>query len=107
MTCTAIIRKCTAKVEKYTSIMQVAKTNFNSIHQYVSKALVDSKISEKEFVLVIDKTERYQAMKPEVNSSDLRITLWMARQNNLERGRRSVPKSPNISPLSVLAELRM
>lgn len=79
--------------------MQVAKTNFNSIHQYVSKALVDSKISDKEFVLVIDKTERSQAMKPEVQ--------FKRSKGRAVDGTRSVPKSPNIWPLSVLAELRM
>lgn len=46
--------------------MQVAKTKPNMVYQHISKAMIDSKIFDKEFAHITGEIECYHTFKEEI-----------------------------------------
>jgi hypothetical protein len=88
----AIIRRCATKMAKHAAVMQVANTKLNSIHQLVSKAMIDSQISDEEFTLILNEVERYQTLKEEIRSKarSLAETDEAAKKEWIEKGRQEM-----------------
>lgn len=90
LACGLITHKCSAKLAKHTSIETMARTKLNTIHQLVSKALIDGSIDDMEFKLISDEIERYQLMKEEIRSKARKPTDEAAKNEWLEKGREEI-----------------
>jgi hypothetical protein len=69
-----IRRKLNFKVKKHYEIKTLADSKINSIHNLISTALVDNKISEIEFKHILDESEKYYQMKSELHSKHTSIS---------------------------------
>ena len=61
-----ICRKLEAKARKHDQIQVLAVTKLNSIADRISAALIDDKISEEEFRLILSEVDKYDQMKAEI-----------------------------------------
>lgn len=61
--CTAVTCKCSARAVKHASLIQVARTKLSTVHQHISKAMIDSEISDEEFTLITDEIEHHRTIK--------------------------------------------
>ena len=52
-----------AKAEKHERIKALAVSKLNTIFSYISKALVDNKISDKEFQLILSELDKYRELR--------------------------------------------
>ena len=51
----------------------LAKSKLNSIETLVSKALIDTEISHKEFIIILKKKDKYEKMKENVRNVGKKI----------------------------------
>ena len=54
------------KKKKHDKILMLAKSKLNSIETLVSQALIDMKISHKEFIAILKEKDKYEKMKENV-----------------------------------------
>ena len=63
-----IVKKLISKAEKHEKIKVLAESKLNTIHDHVSKALLDDHISNEEFSLIVSEIEKYKSMKEEIRN---------------------------------------
>ena len=61
-------RRLSVKARKHDQIRILACSKLNTISDHVSRALVDSEISDNEFRLIIDELNKYDQMKTEIRA---------------------------------------
>ena len=54
------------KLEKHEKIKILAESKLNTISGYISKALEDGVISNEEYLMILSKYEKFNAMKEEI-----------------------------------------
>eukprot|EP00061_Rhincodon_typus_P018090 g47113.t1 len=87
-----ISRRLAVKTKKHDKIRVLADSKLNSIAGHVSTALVDGEISDHEFRLILDETEKYTKMKQEIQPGAKKVhgavTIDEETKNSLiQRGR--------------------
>ena len=58
------------KKKKHDKILMLAKSKLNSIETLISQALIDMKISHKEFVTIWKEKDKYEKMKENLRSEN-------------------------------------
>ncbi|EDO26250.1 predicted protein [Nematostella vectensis] len=64
--CAAVSKRLSRKVSKHDQTAAVARAKVNSIHDLVSKALKDNKISDEEFSLILKEVDKFEALKLQI-----------------------------------------
>ena len=54
------------KKKKHDQILTLAKSKYNSIESLISEALNDINISHKEFITILNKKDKYEKMKEDM-----------------------------------------
>jgi hypothetical protein len=62
----AVSRRCSAKATKHEAVRMLAASKLNTVHNHISKALEDCRVSDDEYKLILDEVEKYRAMKEEL-----------------------------------------
>lgn len=65
---TFLRRKLTMKAKKHDEVRILAQSKLNTISDYVSKSLIDGKIDETEFNLIVTEVEKYRSLKEAIRS---------------------------------------
>ena len=60
--------KIKTKKKKYDKILSLRKSKLNTVEVFISKALIDSNISHKEFVLINNVPKEFDDIKEEINN---------------------------------------
>ena len=87
-----VSRRLTVKAKKHDQIRVLAESKLNTIADYVSTALLDGKISDDEFRLIVGEITKYDQMKAEIRAGAQKahtaVTLDEGTKNSLiKRGR--------------------
>ena len=64
-----VSRRLAVKAKKHDEIRVLAESKLNTITDHVSKALVDGKISDEEFRLIMDEVDKYNLMKSDIRAN--------------------------------------
>ena len=64
-----VSRHLAVKAKKHNEIRVLAESKLNTITDHVSSALVDGKISDEEFRLIMDEVDKYNQMKSDIKSN--------------------------------------
>ena len=57
------------KAEKHEKIKILAESKLNTIHNHISKALLDNSISNEEFSLILSEIEKYKSLKEKIRNN--------------------------------------
>ena len=82
-----IVKKTTTKAEKHLKIKTIADTKLNTINSHISKALLDNRISDEEFRLIIEELNKYKAMKEDIKIKNKKRLKTEEEESLIERGR--------------------
>ena len=63
-----VLKTTRNKKKKHDKILMLAKTKLNSIETLVSKALIDMETSQKDFITILKKKDKYEKMKENVRN---------------------------------------
>ena len=88
-----VVRKTTLKAEKHLKISMLAKAKLNTISTHISEALMDNKISNAEFKLIMEELNKYKAMKEEIRSNTKKKIKEEEEASLIERGRQEARES--------------
>ena len=88
-----LVRKTTLKAEKHLKISILAKAKLDTIASHISEALMNSKISDDEFKLIMEELNKYKAMKKEIRSNTKKKIKEEEEANLIERGRQEARES--------------
>ena len=88
-----VVKKTTIKVEKHLKISMLAKAKLDTIASHISEALMDNKISNDEFKLIMDELNKYKAMKEEIRSITKKRIKEEEEASLIERGRQEARES--------------
>ena len=88
-----VVRKTTLKAEKHLKISMLAKAKLDTISTHVSEALMDNKISDDEFKLIMEELNKYKAMKEEIRNNTKKRIKEEEEQSLIERGRQEARES--------------
>ena len=88
-----LVRKTTLKAEKHLKISMLAKAKLDTISTHISEALMDNKISDDEFKLIMEELNKYKAMKEEIRSNTKKKIKEEEEQSLIERGRQEARES--------------
>ena len=85
-------RRLSLKAKKHDEIRVLAESKLNTIRDHVSSALIDGRISDEQFRLIIDEVCKYDRMKAEIRTGAKKayaaVTLDEEMKNSLiQRGR--------------------
>lgn len=61
-------KRITKKIIKHEKILQLAITKKNSIENLVSKSLVDNKIDDKEFEIIVGEMQKYEKLRSSIRT---------------------------------------
>ena len=86
-------KKATTKAEKHLKIRTLAAAKLDTITTHVSKALIDDFISNEEFNLIIEETNKYKALKEEVRNNTKKKLKTEEEENLIEKGRQEARES--------------
>ena len=86
-------KKISAKAEKHERIKTLAVSKLNTISSYISKALVDNKISDEEFQLILSELDKYRELKEEVRRKSKKRMDYELQQSLIEQGRQEARES--------------
>ena len=86
-------KKFSAKAEKHERIKTLAVSKLNTITSYISKALVDNKISDEEFQLILSELDKYRELKEEVRRKSKKRMDYELQQSLIEQGRQEARES--------------
>ena len=86
-------KKATTKAEKHLKIRTLAAAKLDTITTHVSKALIDDFISNEEFNLIMEETNKYKALKEEVRSNTKKKLKTEEEENLIEKGRQEARES--------------
>ena len=62
------VKKSNCKAVKHDRIKTIASTKLNTVISYISEALIDNKVNDEEFRLILGELEKYKIMKEEVRT---------------------------------------
>ena len=62
------------KKKKHDKILMFAKSKLNSIETLISQALINMEISHEEFVAIFKEKDKYEKMKENLRSEDIRLS---------------------------------
>ena len=71
----------------------LAKAKLDTISTHISEALMDNKISDDEFKLIMEELNKYKAMKEEIRSNTKKKIKEEEEQSLIERGRQEARES--------------
>ena len=86
-------KKATTKAEKHLKIKTLAVAKLDTITTHVSKALLDNYISNEEFNLIMEETNKYKAMKEEIRNNTKKKLKNDEKENLIEKGRQEARES--------------
>ena len=86
-------KKATTKAEKHLKIKTLAAAKLNTITTHVSKALLDDYISNEEFNLIMEETNKYKVMKEEIRNNTKNKIKNEEKENLIEKGRQEARES--------------
>ena len=87
------VKKTTLKGEKHLKISMLAKGKLDTIDSHISEALMDNRISNDEFKLIMEELNKYKAMKEEIRSNTKKKIKEEEEQSLIERGRQEARES--------------
>lgn len=64
--------KLSTKAKKHNNIMILAEAKLNTIRSHISQALINNKISDYEFELIMSEVEKYEEMKKEIRVKNIK-----------------------------------
>ena len=88
-----LVRKTTLKAEKHLKISMLAKAKLDIISTHISEALMDNKISNDEFKLIMEELNKYKAMKEEIRSNTKKKIKEEEEASLIESGRQEARES--------------
>ena len=88
-----VVRKTTLKAEKHLKISMLAKAKLDTIASHISEALMDNKISDDEFKLIMEELNKYKAMKEEIRNNTKKRIKEEEERSLIERGRQEARES--------------
>ena len=88
-----IVKKPTSKAEKHEKIKTIASAKLDTIALHISKALSDNKVTDEEFRLILEESEKYKVMKEEVRSKTKKKIATETEEALIERGRQEARNS--------------
>ena len=88
-----VVKKTTIEAEKHLKISMLAKAKLDTIASHISEALMDNKISNDEFKLIMDELNKYKAMKEEIRSNTKKRIKEEEEASLIERGRQEACES--------------
>ena len=88
-----IVRKTTLKAETHLKISMLAKAKLDTIASHILEALMDNKISDDEFKLIMEDLNKYKAMKEEIRSNTKKIIKEEEEKSLIEKGRQEARES--------------
>ena len=86
-------KKATTKAEKHLKIKTLAVAKLDTITMHVSKALLDNYISNEEFNLIIEETNKYKTMKEEIRNNTKKKLKTEEEESLIEKGRQEARES--------------
>ena len=86
-------KKATTKAEKHLKIRTLAAAKLDTITTHVSKALIDNFISNEEFNLIMEETNKYKTLKEEVRSNTKKKLKTEEEESLIEKGRQEARES--------------
>ena len=86
-------KKTTTKAEKHLKIKTLASAKLDTIALHISKAIMDDYISDEEFKLIMDETNKYKALKEEVRNNTKKKLKTEEEESLIERGRQEARES--------------
>ena len=87
------VKRSTSKAEKHEKIKTIASTKLDTISSHISKALIDNKVADEEFQLILEELEKYKVMKEEVRSKTKKKIVTETEETLIERGRQEARES--------------
>ena len=87
------VKKSTSKAEKHEKMKTIASAKLDTITSHVSKALSDNKVTDEEFRLILEESEKYKIMKEEVRSKTKKKIATETEKTLIERGRQEARES--------------
>ena len=87
------VRKTTLKAEKHLKIKMVASAKLDTIASHISKAMMDNYISDEEFKLIMEKLNKYKAMKEEIRNNTKKKLKTEEEESLIEKGRQEARES--------------
>ena len=88
-----ISTKTRIKATKHLKIKTLASSKLDTIQSHVSKALIHVYISDEEFKLIMEETNKYKAMKEEIKSNTKKKLKTEEEESLIERGRQEARES--------------
>ena len=88
-----VVKKTTIKAEKHLKISMLAKAKLDTIASHISEALMDNKISDDEFKLIMEELNKYKAMKEEIRNNTKKKIKEEEEASLIERGRQEAQES--------------
>ena len=88
-----VVKKTTIKAEKHLKISMLAKAELDTIASHISKALMDNKISNEEFTLIMEELNKYKTMKKEIQNNTKKKIKDKEEASLIERGRQEAHES--------------
>ena len=86
-------KKATTKAEKHLKIKTLAVAKLDTITTHVSKALLDNYISNEEFNLIMEETNKYKTMKEEIRNNTKKKLKTEEEESLIEKGRQEARES--------------
>ena len=87
------VKKSTSKAEKHEKIKTIASAKLDTITSHVSKALSDNKVTDEEFRLILEESEKYKVMKEELRAKTKKKIATETEETLIERGRQEACES--------------
>ena len=87
------IKKATTNAEKHLKIRTLAVAKLDTITTHVSKALLDNYISNEEFNLIMEETNKYKTMKEEIRNNTKKKLKTEEEESLIEKGRQEARES--------------
>ena len=88
-----VVKKTTIKAEKHLKISMLTKAKLDTIATHISEALMNNKISDDEFKLIMEELNKYKAMKEEIRSNTKKRIKEEEEAILIERGRQEAQES--------------
>lgn len=79
--------KLFAKAEKHEKIQVLAESKLNTISDHISKAMMDGKITDEEFSLILSELEKFKQMKNEIKRTMTKNINRDLENSLIEQGR--------------------
>ena len=87
------VKKSMSKAEKHEKIKTIASAKLDTISSHISKALIDNKVTDEEFRLILEKLEKYKVIKEEVRAKTKKKIATETEETLIERGRQEARES--------------